>query len=190
MSTSIVLSSLPAPGSISIGQLITDPSHNDFTSFGSSDSANFNTIRKTQTAQNFLLNSTLQHRKVYFVAGISHQKFTNITTTSASASEPFTRPDSAVDLDVDSTSDTSISALILLPIRCRIGYATEPHAVDDVGYSWSYHKLNDEGMQLSIGLGRATDRSDSKKDTEGSENGSDMDWGYGSEDDEDGLGGF
>lgn len=191
MSTSIVLSSPPAAGSISIGQIITDPSHNDFTSFESSDSTstNFNIIRKMPAAQNFLINSTLQHRKVYFVAGLSHLKDTTTTTTSASESEPFTRPDSAVDLDVDSKSDDSASTFTLLPIRCRVGYATEPHAVDDIDYAWTYHKLNDEGMQLSIGLGKAADGLGKNKDAEGSESGSDIDWSYGSDDDE-GLGGF
>lgn len=81
------------------------------------------------------------------------------------------------------------SALELLPVRCRVGYASEPHAVDDVEYSWTYHQLNDEGLQLSIGLGKAIGGLTKKRDADGSENGSDMDWTYGS-DDEEGLGGF
>lgn len=99
--------------------------------------------------------------------------------------------DSAVDLESDSKEEDSISALELRSVRCRVGYASEPHSVDDVEYTWTYHALNDEGLQLSIGLGKAVDGKNvgnSKKHED--EDVSDESWSYGSDDDDEGLGGF
>jgi hypothetical protein len=192
MSPSVLLSTPLPTGSISIGHLITDPSQDDIQSFGSSESTSFDTLRTDSAAHNFLISSTLQHRKVYFATTIqsSPSKFSTCTpSATTSASEPFTRPDSAVDLDADIKADQSISALQLLPVRCRIGFSSEPHTVDDVEYSWTYHKLNDKGLQLSIGLGKAVNKLGEEEKEAVSENGPDMYWDYGSYEEE-GLGGF
>lgn len=192
MSPSVVLPTPLPAGSIGIGQLITDPSQDDIQSFGPSDYTPFDTLRTSSAAQNFLINSTLEHRKVYFVTAVQSSLSKSSTSTpsaTTSASEPFTRPDSAVDLDADIKADPPISALELLPVRCRIGSPSEPHTVEDVEYSWTYHKLTDEGLQLSIGLGKAVSKLGEEEKESRSENGLDLYWSYGS-DEEEGLGGF
>ncbi|KAH7407095.1 hypothetical protein DE146DRAFT_419425 [Phaeosphaeria sp. MPI-PUGE-AT-0046c] len=213
MSPSIVLP-MPLPtGSISIGQLITDPLQNDYASFTPSHSVNtpltkssttFSALRNNPSAHSFLATSTLQNRKIYFVADLhtlktlSPKQTFSIDTSTSTRPTTHVRMDSAMDLGLaptDSKAEDSIAALELLKVRCRVGYASEPHSVEDVEYAWTYHALNDEGLQLSIGLGRAVDGAElgegegHGEDRVGEEDGSDASWSYGS-DDEEGLGGF
>lgn len=67
------------------------------------------------------------------------------------------RVDSAFGLDDNNetkqSDDETVIAVKLMEVRCRVGPSSEPHGVEDIGYEWSYHALEDSDLQLSIGLG-------------------------------------
>ena len=85
-----------------------------------------------------------------------------------------------------------ILAVQLLKIKCRIGAVYEPHSIADLDYQWSYHTLEDNDMQLSIGLGKALEANELRAlagmatgdvDADGS-------WSSTYSESDDGIGGF
>jgi hypothetical protein len=171
--------------------------------------ATFNKLGRNTTTQPFLQRSNLEGQPLYFVTGIQTLKnptFKRATVTQGSIAEApgntirlpmhAKRMDSVVSLENSATEDVNndetIFAVELLKVRCRIGAASEPHDLEDIDYDWTYHNLNDEGLQMSIGLGKAVQASDLRAHAhmQDDEDLTDQSWGYGSDDDEEGLGGF
>jgi len=107
------------------------------------------------------------------------------------------RRDSATHDYQDDSNEEVIFAVGLKKVRCRVSAANEPHSLDDLDYSWSYHPVDGLDVQLSIGLGKAVMdaewrkvagiASEDDKEEEDEEDGSY--YSYFSDDDE-GFGGF
>ncbi|KAH7401226.1 hypothetical protein BKA66DRAFT_449999 [Pyrenochaeta sp. MPI-SDFR-AT-0127] len=127
----------------------------------------FNTLRQDSATRSFLRKMAYQNRPVYFVTGVQTLKNPSFkraivehgVVAEAKASQyrlPVRRVDSASSLDNgnDKDTDESILAVELLKVKCRIGASSEPHCVEDLNYTWSYHSLQEEDTQLSIGLGK------------------------------------
>jgi hypothetical protein len=169
----------------------------------------FDSLGRNTTTQPFLQQSALEGHSLYFVTGIQTLKnpsFTRPTVTEGSVAEASgnsiripmhaKRMDSVVSLDNSDTrnvhSEETIFAIELLKVRCHVGTASEPHDLDDIDYEWTYHKLREEGLQLSIGLGKAVQASElrARAPMQDDEDLTDQSWDYGSDDDEEGLGGF
>jgi hypothetical protein len=131
----------------------------------------FNELCQNAAAQLYLRKSSSKHRDLYYVAGIQTLKNPSFMLGDVSeetlASAParqirlpmhVKRVDSAFGLPLEgakSTIDETIFAVELWKVRCRVGLADEPHGLGDIDYAWSYYKLEDSEMQLSIGLGKA-----------------------------------
>ncbi|OAL56414.1 hypothetical protein IQ07DRAFT_674619 [Pyrenochaeta sp. DS3sAY3a] len=166
----------------------------------------FNALRRDSTTRSFLRKMASHNKPVYFVTGV--QTLTNPSfkravvehglVAEAKTSQfrlPVRRVDSASSLDngSDAETDSSVLAVELLKVKCRVGPASEPHSISDLDYSWSYHALgdDDDDLQLSIGLGKALQASELRAlagiESDEYEDGG---WSSGYSDSEDGIGGF
>lgn len=130
----------------------------------------FNTLRSDGVTRSFLSRMAHVNKPVYFVTGVQTLKnpsFKRAVVEHGLIAEarisdfclpirlPVRRVDSASSLDGASDEcDESVLAVELLKVKCRIGSSNEPHSVEDLDYEWSYHALEEEDMQLSIGLGK------------------------------------
>lgn len=173
------------------------------TSFLSSPQSAIDSLRQDSAALTFTRKATMERQNLYYVTGIQKLKcpsFQRLSVAEAAtgpirllthvrrheSATTFGRADSTQQID-----DEHIFAVELLKIKCRIGDASEPHSIDDIGYQWSYHLLED-GSQLSLGVGGALKSNDMRKfaGIVADEDYTDDSWdSYNSEDD-DGIGGF
>ncbi|KAF2845692.1 hypothetical protein T440DRAFT_260069 [Plenodomus tracheiphilus IPT5] len=168
----------------------------------------FDTLRQDSTTRSFLRKLAYQNNPVYFVTGLqtlntptSKPTAENATPTAPEYRLPVRRVDSASNLDITSNSPDnherksteSIVAVELRQVKCRIGAPSEPHCIADVCYDWSYYKLDDEDMQLSVGLGKVV-RTEDISTIEGMGNregrNEEKDWRRGASGKVEGLGGF
>lgn len=129
--------------------------------------AAFEALRRDSDTQSFLRKSALQHQPLYFVTGIQKLKNASYRHTSMKAGStaeaighqirlPMSvRHDSAEPESEEEDSKELVFAVELMKVACRVGSKEEPHALEDVDYSWTYHALDEPYMQLSIGLGKA-----------------------------------
>ena len=46
-------------------------------------------------------------------------------------------------------------AVELMKVTCLVGAKDEPHTLEDIGYVWTHHTVDNSDLQLSIGLGKA-----------------------------------
>jgi hypothetical protein len=167
----------------------------------------FDNIRRDAASKAFLRQTAPQHQNLYYVTGI--QKLHNLSFRRASVKEGnvaeasggeirlpmhVRRVDSAANITeakgIDEVANGSVFAVELCKVRCRIGDASAPHEIDDVDYTWSYHRLDDGDLQLAIGMGKSLEASEFRL-LAGMEDEEDLtgSWDYRSRDD-DGLGGF
>lgn len=126
----------------------------------------FDALREDQSAQTYFRSMASRNRPLYYVTGI--QKLKNPTLQRAVAKEgsltsvePTAEPklrlpmhmrrDSA--MDINDASNEAVFGIQVRKVRCRVGSSEEPHPIDDIGYTWSYHKIDQDGLQLAIGLG-------------------------------------
>lgn len=160
-------------------------------------------LRRDPTVHNFIRKANIGRQNLYYVAGVQKLKspsFQRLDVAEA-ATKPIRLPThvrrygASTFGRADSTQQDDneyIFAIELLKIRSHIGDASEPHSIDDIGYHWSYHLLED-GSQLSFGVGGALE-SNGLRETAGivaDEDYTDDSWdSYNSEDDDDGIGGF
>jgi hypothetical protein len=158
----------------------------------------FHTLCQDVEAQAFLRKSASNNKTPYFVTGI--QTLKNCVFKERKDEESNTkiptdnniRRDSGTNLHQEEASSDMILGIALRKVKARVGAADEPHAVEDVGYVWSYHQI-DEGLQLSIGLGKVLEQRELRLmagigEDEESEV---VDVGYGMEEfGDEGLGGF
>jgi hypothetical protein len=167
----------------------------------------FNELRRDSTTRTFLRKMAQDNRSIYFVTGlqtlknpsfkpavVEHGVLTEATTPSARM--PVRRVDSASYMTSSDPNDTAIEdsvlAVQLLKVKCRVGASSEPHCVSDLDYQWSYHTLDEDGLQFSIGLGKALQQDElmalaGMADVEG---GSEKSWSSTYSESEDGIGGF
>ncbi|KAJ4336640.1 hypothetical protein N0V95_008558 [Ascochyta clinopodiicola] len=131
-------------------------------------SAAFEALRRDTEAQSFLRKSALQNQPLYFVTGIqklknaSYQRHSSETAGSTAEATGrqlqmpiHVRRDSAELESEEEDTNESVFAVELMKVACRAGAKEEPHTLDDIDYVWTYHTLEEPGMQLSIGLGKA-----------------------------------
>ncbi|KAH3943900.1 hypothetical protein HBI56_044740 [Parastagonospora nodorum] len=147
--------------------------------------ASFNDLRNDPKTHASLRTAAVQHPSLFYVTSV--RVVSPLTEASAGAIRPPTH--------VTSSTPTSgkVVGVELSKVKCRVGAADEPHALDDLEYDWSYHALED-GVQLSIGLGKAVTE-DEIRGCDGGEKEDEVDWmdegwDYDEDDDESGLGGF
>lgn len=131
-------------------------------------SATFDELRRKTASQSFLRKAARHNQPLYFVTGIQKLKnptFRKTVVKEGSIAEAPAAPDtklrlpiharrdSALDLE-EQTSNDAVFGVELRKVRCRLGAPEEPHALEDIGYSWSYHKLDGrDDLQLAIGYG-------------------------------------
>jgi hypothetical protein len=168
----------------------------------------FDSVRHDAATQAFLRRTAQQQQSLYYVTGIQklqNPSFRRAVVTEESAAEAsggeirlpmhVRRVDSASNItntkSMDASANDSVFAVEMLKVRCRVGSASAPHEIDDVNYEWSYHRLDDEDLQLEIGLGKPLEPSELRS-LAGIVNG--KDFTYASLDhrteDDDGFGGF
>lgn len=172
--------------------------------------ATFNTFRRDAAAQAFFRQPGLQRQPLYYVTGIQTLNAPSSkravvgegSVTEAPASEfrlpmHVRRVDSASNLDntssVHQDKEETVFAVELVKVKCRVGAANEPHDMEDIDYEWTYHSLDDDDLQLSIGLGKVMEAAEFRTlaGMADDENLTDASWDSRSEDDgDDGLGGF
>lgn len=165
----------------------------------------FNTLRQDSATRTFLRKMAYQNKPVYFVTGVQTLKNPSFKravvehglVAEAKASQyrlPVRRVDSASSLDNGSDKDTdnSILAVELLKVKCRVGASSEPHCVEDLDYTWSYHSLDEEDTQLSIGLGKPLQATELRAlaGITSDEDYTEASWSSSYSDSEDGIGGF
>lgn len=126
----------------------------------------FNLLRKDPAVQSYLRTLALRNEPLYYVVGVQKLKnptFKHATVREGSIAE--VRPDNKIRLPMHTRRDSSMDlqegnteavlGLELRKVRCHVGSPEEPHALEDIGYSWTYHTLDsDPDLQLSIGLGK------------------------------------
>ncbi|KAF1923509.1 uncharacterized protein M421DRAFT_104387 [Didymella exigua CBS 183.55] len=125
----------------------------------------FEALRRDTEARSFLRKSALQHQPLYFVTGI--QKLKNASYRRSPAKEESTdatrrqiwlpmhvRCDSAGLESEKEDAEESVFAVELMKVACRAGAKDEPHSLEDIDYTWTYHALDEPDMHLSIGLGK------------------------------------
>ncbi|KZM18320.1 uncharacterized protein EKO05_0006801 [Ascochyta rabiei] len=130
--------------------------------------AAFELLRRDTEAQSFLRKSALQRQPLYFVTGIqklrnaSYQKRSSERAGSTAEATGHqlrlpihVRRDSAELESEQEDTRESVFAVELMKVACRAGAKEEPHTLEDIDYVWTYHALEEPGMQLSIGLGKA-----------------------------------
>jgi hypothetical protein len=171
----LILLPTPLPSnSITLGQLISNPTDpyatvsslpqqsnpaeigfRDGYKILSNSESSFDRLRNNISTHTSFRNAAQSNQPLYFVTGIQTSP-----TKSPESEESSTdavrvrRVDSASSLLPKNTkSDTAISALQLLQVKCLISTPSEPHSVEDLGYEWSYHVLGEE-VQLCVGLER------------------------------------
>ena len=167
----------------------------------------FDQLRKDSTTRSFLRNMAHDNIPVYFVTGVQTLRNASFKravvehgvlteATSPSFRLPVRRVDSASYITASAPKDTETEEILLavqlLKVKCRIGAPSEPHCVSDLDYEWSYHTLQDDDLQLSIGLGKAL-RQDELRTLAGmadAERGSEKSWSSTYSESEDGIGGF
>ncbi|KAF2011103.1 hypothetical protein BU24DRAFT_496225 [Aaosphaeria arxii CBS 175.79] len=130
-----------------------------------SPSASFDALRQDPSARRFLRKMGQQNQPLYYVVGI--QKLRNPTFKRAvlqdgtvaeakNASDPKIRLPSHMrrDSGMDVEQSEAVVGVELMKVMCHVGSPNEPHALSDIGYSWSYHSAKaDHDDQLSIGFG-------------------------------------
>jgi hypothetical protein len=123
----------------------------------------FDTLCQDVETQAFLREAALNNKTLYFVTGI--QTLNNCVFKEKEGEEGNSkiptdnniRRDSGTNLHQQEASSDMILGIELRKVKARVGTAEEPHPVEDVTYVWSYHQI-DQGLQLSIGLGKALDQ--------------------------------
>ena len=125
----------------------------------------FEALRHDTRTQAFLRKSALRRQPLYFVTGIQKllnasyrilpgkEVFKSKTTGCQSKSPLHLRRDSA-ELEPEGDTKSTIFAVELMKVICRVGAKAEPHTLKDIGYVWTYHTLDNSDLQLSIGLGK------------------------------------
>lgn len=150
----------------------------------------FNALRNNPKAHAFLSKAAVQHDPLFYITGV---QLVTQSSLLAEASAGTIRPPMHVTTSTWTTTSGTITAVESSKVKCRVGSADEPHALDDLEYDWSYHGMED-GVQLSIGLGKRVRGEDLKGKEEGKdeqEDWMDESWDYNySDDDDNGLGGF
>jgi hypothetical protein len=169
----------------------------------------FDALQQDNHTHVFLREAALQHQLIYYVTGVqtlispSPERVVVDEGIVAEVSEGATRlpmhvrrPASASHMSKTNgdtgKTDKSLIAVELSRVKCHVGAANEPHELDDMDYDWTYHVMED-GLQLSIGLGKAMKASKARDldDSNHNENSTDNSWDSQSEyDDDSGLGGF
>ncbi|ORY16412.1 hypothetical protein BCR34DRAFT_450678, partial [Clohesyomyces aquaticus] len=128
-------------------------------------SASFDALSNDPAAQSWF--RQMQNRPLYYVVGVQQLKnptFKRAVIREGSVAEASSdskiripmhvRRDSA--MDFDAPTNDGVYGLEVRKVKCRVGSRTEPHSLDDIGLSWSYHMLDaEQDLQLSIGLGYA-----------------------------------
>ncbi|KAF2194818.1 hypothetical protein K469DRAFT_686772 [Zopfia rhizophila CBS 207.26] len=136
----------------------------------------FNTIRQDPDARSFLGSMGLRNQPLYYIVGLQQLKnptfkraVVNEGPAGASVTEAtqgadpkirlpmHVRRDSAMDLDECGGGTDGIFGLEVRKVVCHVGRKDEPHSLGDIGLEWTYHELDSEDLQLSIGLGKALD---------------------------------
>lgn len=126
----------------------------------------FEALRHDTETQKFLRKSALRRQPFYFVTGI--QKLSNASYRSPPVKESLTaeatgrqskpslhlRRDSA-ELESEDETKSTVFAVELMKVTCLVGAKDEPHTLEDIGYHWTYHTIDNSELQLSIGLGKA-----------------------------------
>jgi hypothetical protein len=130
-----------------------------------SPSVAFDALRRDTATQSFLRRIALQKQPLYYVTGIqrlTNPAFKQVTEKKRSTNEASNRQfrlpshirrDSG-DMAKRNDSNEVIFAVELRKVRCRVGASDEPHSLEDIEFSWSYHSLDEADTQLSIGLGK------------------------------------
>jgi hypothetical protein len=151
----------------------------------SSPTAFFNQLRRDTATRTFLRNMTQHQTPVYFVTSLQTvhapvfrrapgtQDCTEVAPDSPHFRLSVRRVDSASDMhasstgqqnaDGDDANNECVLAVELRKVKCCVGASSEPHALEDVEFEWSYHGLEDvndedenedDDGQLAIGLGK------------------------------------
>lgn len=127
----------------------------------------FDLLRRDTETQKFLRKSALQHQPLYFVTGIQKLKNASYRRTPARENSiagatgqqirlPMLERRDSAELESDSEdAKESVFAIELMKVACRAGAKDEPHTLEDIDYVWTYHTLDEPGIQLSIGLGKS-----------------------------------
>ncbi|KAF2728613.1 hypothetical protein EJ04DRAFT_516484 [Polyplosphaeria fusca] len=130
-------------------------------------SSTFDALRQLSSFQSFLRKRPSRSQSYYFVTGLQTLRNPtfkravmnegSIAEAPAPADDKFRLPmhvrrDSAMEL-ADSDNDV-VFGMDVLKVKCMVGRRDEPHAVDDVDYTWSYDMIG-EDVQLSVGLGKS-----------------------------------
>ncbi|KAF2124771.1 hypothetical protein P153DRAFT_370684 [Dothidotthia symphoricarpi CBS 119687] len=123
----------------------------------------FGDLRHDTTNHYFFHQAAILNKPLYFVTSL--QTLTKPTFKPAAAKQESTaettslpihvRRDSAAHDLQDPSKQEIVIAIGLTKVECRVGAANEPHSLDDLHYSWSYHTVDGSDVQLSIGLGKA-----------------------------------
>ncbi|KAF2247239.1 hypothetical protein BU26DRAFT_403778, partial [Trematosphaeria pertusa] len=129
--------------------------------------AAFEGLRRSDV-HSFLRKMALRDQPLYYVTGIQKLKnpsFKRAVVREGSIAEAPASSDTKLRLpthvrrdstmDLEETSNDAIFGAELRKVRCRVGAPEEPHAIEDIDYSWTYHKLDGlDDLQLAIGLGK------------------------------------
>lgn len=129
----------------------------------------FDAICQDPETQAWIREMAVRKQPLYFIVGVQELKNatfkravikegplgTSVTEAPVDAKIRIpihVRRDSSMDI-TDSTT-TGIYGVEVRKVQCRVGRSDEPHLLEDIEYSWNYHRIHEE-LQLSIGLGKA-----------------------------------
>lgn len=124
----------------------------------------FEALRHDTETQTFLRKSALRRQPLYFVTGIKrllNASYGNLpvkeaVTAGATGRQSLVhlRRDSA-ELEQGGETKSTVFAVELMKVTCLVGAKDEPHTLEDIGYVWTHHTVDNSDLQLSIGLGKA-----------------------------------
>ncbi|KAF2714911.1 hypothetical protein K504DRAFT_365508 [Pleomassaria siparia CBS 279.74] len=156
--------------SISVGQLLSDPLNPSSDPFiGASvprTSASFDVLCQDSAARDLFHKAATRQQPLYYITGIRNSE--NPTFKSAAMEEEeedsapsrgyalplHTRRDSGANVQDEQTTEL-IVGIEARRVKTMVGSVNEPHAPEDVDYSWTYITLDHvNSLQLSVGLGK------------------------------------
>lgn len=141
-----------------------------YTSIRSPEAA-FDSLRRSALSRSFLCNMARQKQTLYYVTGVQMLKSPTLkkaVVREGAIAEVPVSPDAKLELpmhvrrdsasDVQETKDDAVFAVVMRKVRCHLGTPEEPHSIEDIGYDWTYDKLDgQDNLQLAIGLGKVLD---------------------------------
>jgi len=109
----------------------------------------FDTLREDPSARKWIMHMARHRMPFYFVIGVQELHNAKLRSLGVKDGKHYTAS--------ANTITNGVLGIEIMKVQGRVGSSTEPHLIEDIYWSWSYHRLRptatDDDRMLSIGLG-------------------------------------